>query len=471
MGCCVSAEDNPRQTALLDDAPDDAPETRYLVPSPGSPPEEDTARSALVQRLLETTLGTEPTSKSLKWRGLHAAVSMRFLKAFAAGVPRGFSTHDVVHEIIKHATVSLHCRYVALLDEADVGPAFAFASHTWRAPFHDLVSALAHVLEDNQFVWVDIFAVLQSTYDQLLSAPNGDQLNAEKIEDLDFATVVQGANVFILVGSHVPEVEFISSQEAERFIVPEEAKLRSAFFRVWCLVEMEAALRAGHPVIMLVGGEKRPMQHRIRHTSMLGGRTGAAAPRAGSAAPRLVEWPPQEELQSMSRAELEAFHFTHVGMKARGGLDGLQFWDSRGRVSPFYGACPSLNQTAPHFGDVRGEMRRQSLGDGNVRAIDVFWYEHDVTGLAFIGEGGRVLAKEGPGSCRDFFGQQRVELAASEKLVGFKFFTDHCTPRISFLVADLGQMHLPETMTVTELVFEPNKGMLMNRAPAPATPS
>ena len=46
------------------------------------------------------------------------------------------------------------------------------------------------------------------------------------------------------------------------------------------------------------------------------------------------------------------------------------------------------------FGDVRGEMRRQSLGDGNVRAIDVFWYEHDVTGLAFIGEGGRVLAKD-----------------------------------------------------------------------------
>ena len=85
-----------------------------------------------MQRLLETTLGTEPTSKSLKWRGLHAAVSMRFLKAFAAGVPRGFSTHDVVHEIIKPATVSLHCRYVALLDEAEVGPAFAFASHTWR---------------------------------------------------------------------------------------------------------------------------------------------------------------------------------------------------------------------------------------------------------------------------------------------------------------------------------------------------
>ncbi len=61
-----------------------------------------------------------------------------------------------------------------------------------------------------------------------------------------------------------------------------------------------------------------------------------------------------------------------------------------------------------------------------------------MTGLAFIGEGGRVLAQEGPGSCRDGFGQRRVQLGPNERLVGFKFYSDHCTPKISFIIADMG---------------------------------
>ena len=36
------------------------------------------------------------------------------------------------------------------------------------------------------------------------------------------------------------------------------------------------------------------------------------------------------------------------------------------------------------------------------------------------------------------FGQQRVELGPNEKLVGFKFYSDHCTPMISFILADMG---------------------------------
>eukprot|EP00964_Phaeocystis_antarctica_P162417 scaffold136681_cov151-Phaeocystis_antarctica.AAC.1 len=103
-----------------------------------------------------------------------------------------------------------------------------------------------------------MFAVLQSPPELLKTAANGEQLITEKIEDLDFATVVQGSKVFVLVGTHVDQVQWLSSDEAERCVVPMEAKLRSAFFRIWCLVEMVAALQAGLPVILLVGAAVAP---------------------------------------------------------------------------------------------------------------------------------------------------------------------------------------------------------------------
>jgi len=49
-----------------------------------------------------------------------------------------------------------------------------------------------------------------------------------------------------------------------------------------------------------------------------------------------------------------------------------------------------------------------------------------------------LLAQQGPGHFRDGFGQQRVDLGVTEKLVGFRFYTDHSTPRISFIIADMG---------------------------------
>ena len=51
------------------------------------------------------------------------------------------------------------CRYVELLEPSDVGEAHLFTSHTWGAPFFDLVAAIAHVATDDMFVWLDIFAV------------------------------------------------------------------------------------------------------------------------------------------------------------------------------------------------------------------------------------------------------------------------------------------------------------------------
>ena len=66
---------------------------------------------------------------------------------------------------------------------------------------------------------------------------------AEKREDLDFAAVVKATEAFVLVGTHVEAVAQLSDRDALAKIVPPEAKELSAFFRVWCLVEMAAALQ------------------------------------------------------------------------------------------------------------------------------------------------------------------------------------------------------------------------------------
>jgi len=150
---------------------------------------------------------------------------------------------------------------------------------------------------------------------------------------------------------------------------------------------------------------------------------------------RLIEFPTEEEVSKWSRAQLEAFHFTHITWKARGALDGIQFHRSDGIKSPFYGSAP-INKTRRKFGDVRPECRTDSLGDGNIRAIDVYWNQHDVTGLTFFGPEEVEIAKEV--GCLGTHGPQRVQLKPTEKLVGFKFFSDHCTPQISFKIADLG---------------------------------
>ena len=142
----------------------------------------------------------------------------------------------------------LSCRYVEQLDDADVGPSDAFASHCWGASFLDLVAALRHVLEPDQYVWIDIFAVLQHEHTE--------EHKAIKQGDLDFAPVVQGCRMLILIGAHLDSVEDMGQDEVYMkrvHLVPAEERKRCAFLRVWCLVELAAALAAALPVVMLVG--------------------------------------------------------------------------------------------------------------------------------------------------------------------------------------------------------------------------
>ena len=188
-------------------------------------------------------------------RGVRAGISLRWLRTFAQKVPPAYSTADVVERIIKPETKGQLCRYVALIEARapeEVATASVFASHTWRAPFRDLVAALCHVLRDDQFVWIDIFAVLQWNREDGID----ERTAAEKDDDLNFAAVVKETEVVVLVGAHIESVAQLATNPASLsfdFRVPEEAKQLSCFFRVWCIVEMVAALQAHKPLVMLVG--------------------------------------------------------------------------------------------------------------------------------------------------------------------------------------------------------------------------
>lgn len=64
--------------------------------------------------------------------------------------------------LIKPATASRRCRFVELPSmRGKSGKPLVFVSHTWGAPFADLIAAIAHVLSDDQCVWLDIFSVRQ----------------------------------------------------------------------------------------------------------------------------------------------------------------------------------------------------------------------------------------------------------------------------------------------------------------------
>ena len=90
-------------------------------------------------------------------------------------------------------------------------------------------------------MWCDVFAIMQH-----------DPPGPEPAE-LDFAAVVTACSSLLLVGQHVPAVAQMDDDAVFSKRVPDEAKMKCAFFRVWCIVELEAALRAAIPVVMLVG--------------------------------------------------------------------------------------------------------------------------------------------------------------------------------------------------------------------------
>jgi hypothetical protein len=86
---------------------------------------------------------------------------------------------------------------------------------------------------------VDLFAVRQSP-------GNG--------ADLDFEGVIKWCTAVILVAVSLPEVAAIGEENRVEIVdLPAHVRGQLAFCRVWCLVELMAALRYGKPLIMRAG--------------------------------------------------------------------------------------------------------------------------------------------------------------------------------------------------------------------------
>lgn len=154
------------------------------------------------------------------------------------------TTQQVVDTVIKPKTNAKKCRYVDLMDAGDVGKADIFISHTWKAPFRDLIAAVRHVCtKPTDFVWIDIFAVMQH---EVLT-------ESEKIEEFAFDKIVTSSKGLLLVAKHNDDIQRMSRTDACNQRVPPSAFFSCAFFRVWCIVEIVAAVDAKVPVVMLIG--------------------------------------------------------------------------------------------------------------------------------------------------------------------------------------------------------------------------
>ena len=195
---------------------------------------------------------------------------------------------------------------------------------------------------------------------------------------------------------------------------------------------------------------------RIFVTEMVGGKPwGTLPPYFGryaytSIAPRLIEYPTISELKAMSTEQLQALRFTAIGWKVRGdkedqriyeGLDALKFWRNDGEVSAFYGASQKLNHTSIYRGDTSKSFKTAAI-NSEVRGVKVFFTDRNVIGLALLGEGGQVLAQEGPGKSHlvdhgEYY-YHAFLFGVNEKLVGFKFYSDSSTPRLGCILADMG---------------------------------
>ena len=154
-------------------------------------------------------------------------------------------TQDVVRDIIVPATRDTRCRYADLPELTDCfGPATVYMSHCWGATFGDLIGAACHGARKDRVVWIDIFAVRQW--------PGNEA-------DVHFRDVISQCDALIVSTSPVDAlkkdvdnlVAFLASNEGEA------ARQSLPFFRLWCIVEIVAAILLKKPIVAKAGSVKR----------------------------------------------------------------------------------------------------------------------------------------------------------------------------------------------------------------------
>jgi hypothetical protein len=199
---------------------------------------------------------------------LNGAVRIDWLIAFTYDHNAwNWTTARVVRDIIRPATLKNRCRYSSLTSvKPYTGPPSVFMSHCWAACWGDLVLAAIHGAKKDRYVWIDIFAVRQWP---------------GNVADLNFREVISQCKAVIVAVSKITElcrIELVElendgkkedSQENEEtnqhdddvskveFFLStkrgDEIKKTIAFFRLWCVVELSAAVLNKIPVIVKGG--------------------------------------------------------------------------------------------------------------------------------------------------------------------------------------------------------------------------
>ena len=123
------------------------------------------------------------------------------------------------------------------------GPATVFMSHCWGAKFGDLIGAACHGARTDRVVWIDIFAVRQW--------PGNDA-------DLNFRGVIKRCGALVVSTSPVDGLkEYIPFYDDKMaFLATDEGKLAkkaTPFFRLWCIVELVAAIVLNVPIVVKGG--------------------------------------------------------------------------------------------------------------------------------------------------------------------------------------------------------------------------
>ena len=178
------------------------------------------------------------------------------------------STYWVNRHIVKEATKGVRRRYAHLPKMIKyTGAAHVFVSHPWGSKWGDVVLAACHGARKDRIVWIDLFAVRQW--------PGRDA-------DMNFRGVIKKCQATIVSISPIQGLkEFIGSPaDRDRFLNSEEGKAAQKIitvFRLWCNVEIAAAIDNNVSVVVKCGyakkrstlkkklkkrsGKKKPSQH------------------------------------------------------------------------------------------------------------------------------------------------------------------------------------------------------------------
>jgi len=156
-------------------------------------------------------------------------------------------TYKVVRDIIVPATSETRCRYAELPElKGCFGPATIFMSHCWGSAFGDLIGAACHGASTNRIVWIDIFAVRQWP---------------GNVADLDFRGVISRCDAVIVSTSPVDGLKEFQGDldKLDAFLATDEgkaAKKATPFFRLWCIVEIAAAIKLEKEIVVKGGSVK-----------------------------------------------------------------------------------------------------------------------------------------------------------------------------------------------------------------------